>query len=99
MDAPNKQGVKQDVKQGGAIAPVDVLVSVGGRMVVVRAGQYLPSSAAAPSGEIAGLARNDEPLGQEDITETDPVPSPAPAKPNASPITPHPAPKSKGAKK
>lgn len=88
----------------GAIAPVDVLVSVGGRMVVVRAGQYLPSAAQA-------AAPAPEPPGQEGTAQTDPLPepaeiaglarndAPAPKKPSASPLAPTPSPKSKGAKK
>lgn len=89
--------MEQAEKNQGGIAPVDMLVSVAGRMVIVRAGQKLPSAAFEPNPEPNPSASTTAThFEQEDITETDPLPEPAP---EPAPEVAQVKPKTKGAKK
>ena len=87
--------MNQAEKNQGGIAPVDMLISVAGRMVIVRAGQKLPSAAPEPNPEPNPSASTTAAhFEQEDITETDPLSEPAPEVVQVKPQT-----KTKGAKK
>ena len=86
--------MSQAEKTQGGIAPVDMLVSVAGRMVIVRAGQKLPGAAPEPNPNPSPNAAAAAHFEQEDITETDPLSEPAPEVVQVKPQT-----KTKGAKK